>query len=502
MATKTTSAKTGASAAELRDWYNKHHSAIENYEKAQAAKKLIDVSKVETRTYTVFKRETLRRYLQNPASNYKQLIELSKFLYTRSHPYRKLIHYNASMVDVNLRTIIPIMDMTKKSKDKNKTLKDYWAICNIMNRSNIQAEITKMTIIAWREDTAYGVWYSDDTGTFILPIPYNYAKVDGVYSDGTLSFAMDMSYFDSRQDQLEMWGEPFVHLYKEYQKDIRNNRWQHMDDDRAYVIKVNIDDPTMPLPPYVALFNQVINLADKEDLQSDKDEASVYKLLNFRVEPKGDEPDDFTVDIDTAVDYFNKAIEALPPYVGGFISPLRVEPISFEKDQAADTNIIENATKNLYNSSGGAQILHSLNITTTIGWLSVLISDTEYGARLIRPQVENNINRLVNYEKKNSCRIKLLPISPYLKNMYKESLEKDFQYGVPVKLTLNTLNGFTEVESVSMAKLEKYLDLADLYQPPKSANTQSGNQDSKLDSKPEKNPEDLSDEGDASRDKG
>lgn len=499
MATKSKSAKSGTSAAELKSWYDLHHSAIENYEKAQNALSLIDVKKTETRTYTVFNREKLRRYMKNPAANYKELIELSKFLYTRSHPYKKLIHYNASMVDVNLRTIVPIMDMTKKSKDKSKVMKDYWATCNIMERSNIQAEISKMNIIAWREDTAYGVWYSDDSGTFILPISYKYAKVDTIYPDGTLGFAMDMTFFDQKPELLDMWGEPFVHLYDAYQKDKINGRWQHMDDDKAYVVKINIDDPTMPLPPYVPLFNSIINLADTEDLQADKDEASVYKLLHFRVEPKGDEPDDFTVDIDTAIDYFNKACEELPKYVGAFISPVKVEPISFEKDQAADVNIIENATKNLYNSSGGAQILNSLNISTTIGWLSVLISDTEYGSRLVRPQVENNINRLVNFEKKNSCRIKLLPISPYTKNLYKEGIVKDFQYGVPLKLVVNTLNGFTEVETVSMAKLEGYLGLTDLFQPPRSANTQSG----KEAGRPEvTNPEDLSDEGDASRDKG
>ena len=493
MATKNKRANVGTSVEQLREWYNTHHSAIENYEKALAGMKLIDPKKTETRSYTVFKRETLREYLKNPARNYKKIIELSKFLYTRSHPYKKLIHYNASMVDVNLRTIVPVMDLTKKSRDKNKILKDYYATCNIMNRSNIKSEIYKMDVIAWREDTAYGVWYSDESGIFILPIPYDYAKVDSVYPDGTFGFAMDMTYFDSRQDELEMYGDPFVRLYNEYRKDTINNRWQHMDDDRAYVIKVNIDDPTLPLPPYLPLFNQIINLADTEDLQADKDEASVYKLLNFFVDTKGDEPDDFTVDIDTAVKYFNLAIEQLPKYVGAFISPLKVEPIAFEKDQAADTN----TTKNLFNSSGGAQILHSLNITTTIGWLSVLISDTEYGSSLIRPQVENNINRLVNFEKKNSCRIKLLPVSPYLKNMYKESLEKDFQYGVPVKLALNALNGFTEIESISMAKLEDMLGLADLFKPPQSANTQSNSSSGR----PVSNPEDLSDEGDESRDK-
>lgn len=489
----------GASAAELKEWYEKHHSAIENYERAKLGIQLINPKEAEVRTYSVFSREKLRNFLRNPAANYKRLIELSRFLYTRSHPYKKLIHYNASMVDVNLRTIIPIQDMTKKPKAQQKILKDFWAICNIMNRSDIQAEISKMNIIAWREDTAFGVWYSDPTGSFILPISYEYAKVDGQYSDGTLSFAMDMTFFDKKPELLEFYGDPFIRMYAEYQKDKVNGRWQHMDDDRAYVIKVNIDDPTMPLPPYVPLFNSIINLADTEDLQADKDEASVYKLLNFQVKPKGDEPDDFTVDLETATNYYNKAVEMLPKYVGAFLSPVDVTPIAFEKDQAADVNIIENATKNLYNSSGGAQILNSINISTTIGWLSVLISDEQYGARLIRPQVENNLNRLINYEKKNSCKIKLLPVSPYLKNQYKESLEKDFQYGEPVKLVLNTLNGFSEVETVSMAKLEQMLDLADLFQPPKSANTQSGKDDV---GRPTSNPEDLSDEGDASRDKG
>lgn len=499
MATKQNSAKSGTSVTELREWYNKNHTAIENFAKTQEAMRVWDPKKAETRTYTTFNREKLRQYLKNPAANYKQLIELSRFLYTRSHPYKKLIHYNAQMVDVNLRQVIPIMDMTKKSKDKAKTLKDYWATCNILERSNIQAEITKMSIIAWREDTAFGVWYSDDEGIFILPIPYNYAYVDTIYADGTLGFAMDMSYFDSRQDLLEMYGEPFTRLYNEYQKDARNNRWMHMDDDRAYVIKVNIDDPTMPLPPYVPLFNSIINLADTEDLQADKDEASVYKLLNFFNDTKGDEPDDFKVDMATVNEYYDRACEALPKYVGAFISPVKIEPIAFEKDQAADVNIIENATKNLYNSSGGAQILNSLNISTTIGWLSVLISDTEYGARLIRSQVENNLNRLVNFEKKNNCRIKLLPISPYTKNLYKESLQKDYQYGAPVPLTINILNGFSEVESVSMAKLNDMLDINNLFKPPQSANTQSSEEAGRP---TVTNPEDLSDEGDKSRDKG
>ena len=477
-------------AAELREWYDK-------FTKAKAAlTKLASPDKDVGGSYMTFSREDLRMFMKNPYRYYKKLIALSQFLYTRSQPYRKMVTYNASMIDTVYRSIIPVMDMTKKLPSDQKVLKDYWTVCNIMNRSNMQAEIRKMNIIAWREDTAFGVWYSDPSGIFILPLPYDYCKVDGIYADGCLGFSMDMSYFDSKKEWVDLWGEPFVSLYSAYQKDKQNEKWGHIPDDRAYVVKVNLDDPLHPIPPYIGMFNSIINLADTEDLQATKDAASVYKMLVFEMEPKGDEPDDFKVDPDTAVDYVNRANEDLPPYVGSVLSPLKVTPISFEKDQAADVNIIENATKNLYNCSGGAQILNSLSISTTIGWLSVLISDEQFAAGILRSQVENNLNRLVSAEKPNSCRIKLMPVSPYTKSMYKESLEKDFQYGVPLKLTLNSLNGYTEVETVSMAKLEKMLGLYDLFTPPRSANTQS---DAGRDTS---SPEDLSDEGDESRDKG
>lgn len=489
-------------AAEIKEWYEKHKDTIERFEAIQNGKQLINPIKNETRTYTVFNRDTLRTYMKNPASYYKRLVELSKFLYTRSNPYRKLIHYNASMIDITYRAIIPIMDFTKDI-NQDKVMKDYWNTCKLMNRSNIKAEITKMLVIAWREDTSFGVWYADDTGVFILPLNYDICKVDNIYGDGTLGFSMDMSYFDQRQETLEYWGEPFDAMYREYEKDKTNGRWQHMPDDRAFCLKVNIDDPTLPLPPYVALFNSIINLADTEDLQATKDNASVYKMLSFELEPSKDNVDEFTVDIETAIDYFNRAVESLPDYVAAVLTPVKINPISFKDDQAADINIIENATKTLYNSSGGAQILNSASISTTIGWTSALIADEQYGTALLRPQVENNINRLVREEKTTNCKIKLFPCSPYTKSMYKEEVKSDNQYGIPLRFVLNALNGFSEIETLSMAKLEnEFLNLNELFIPPQSANTMSGSSGEVGQGAPTKSPTELTDEGDSSRDKG
>ena len=489
--------------AEMREWYEKHKTAIEKFEKIQNGISLIDPKKDNTRTYTVFRRETLRTYMKNPLRYYVKLIELSRFLYLRSNPYRKLIGYNSSMINVNYRSIIPDKEWSDKVSPE-EVIRDYYNTCKFFSVSDMQAEIYKMCVIAWREDTAYGCVYHNDDGVFILPLPYDICKVDGMYNDGGLSYCVKMSYFDNHLDEIDFYGEPFTTMYRDYQNDRINGLWQHMPDKYCFCIKVNLDDPIIPLPPYMALFNSIINLCDTEDLQADKDKASVYKLLSFELETVSgaNDPDTFTVDPDTAVDYYKKACDRLPEYVDAIITPVKVNPISFKDDQAADINIIENATKTLYNSSGGAQILNSSSISTTIGWTSALIADEQYGTNTLRAQIQNFFNRWIKFYQKTNCELVLLPVSPYTKSIYIDQLKNQFTYGMPLRLALGALDGFNELQLMSLANLENnIMKLNDSFIPPISANTQSGSEVGQ--GRPEiDNPADLTDEGDASRSKG
>ena len=116
---------TKRTTAEMREWYEAHKTAIEKYEQIKNGISLIDPKKDVNRTFTVFKRETLRNYMKNPPKYYSKLIDLSKFLYVRSNPYRKIIHYNSSMVNVNYRSIIPKQDWSV-TVDQNTLLKDYY----------------------------------------------------------------------------------------------------------------------------------------------------------------------------------------------------------------------------------------------------------------------------------------------------------------------------------------------------------------------------------------
>ena len=69
-----------------------------------AAKDIIqiaDLTKTETRTYSVYSQEKIRAYLKSPFANQDNLRSLSQFLYRMSHQYRRLIQFNAEMIDLN-----------------------------------------------------------------------------------------------------------------------------------------------------------------------------------------------------------------------------------------------------------------------------------------------------------------------------------------------------------------------------------------------------------------
>lgn len=496
-------AKTPRTAKEIEKYWLDKGSVIERFENAQKAVQLINAAKNETRTYSTFSKETLRTYLQNPASYYKMLRNLSRFLYYRCQSYRRLIWYNAGMIDTKLRVVIPLIDLVKENNPE-KVTKSYYNTLKILQPINLESELFKMRVIAWREDCAYGCVYYDDTGLFILPLDPDYCKVTSMYYDGTLGFSMDMSYFDKYTEQLAFYGAPFDKMYQAYQADKVNGKWQPMPDEHCFCLKINLDDATLPLPPYFSLFNAIISLCDSEELQAVRDEADIYKLLVLEMETIDGamNPDEFTVDPSTAVGYYNKLVSFLPEYVNAAISPVKITPIEFNQDQTSDINYIQNSTAALFNSSGGGQILNSANITTATPWADAMISDGVYATATVRPQLEKWINRWLSYVDAKHATVKLLDVTPYTKQAVVKTMKEDATYGLPLKLALNSLNGFSELETLSLNYLEEdCLHLSTKFVPLQSSNTQSGSpsESTEPSGAPEKDSGELSDSGEAAK---
>lgn len=500
-----TSAKSASSqptAQEMREWYSQNEQRLRNYAAAeQASKMLRDMTKNTTKTISAFSKETLRTYLQNIGSNEKNLRNLSRYLYYRSQVYYRLIMYNANMFCLDARTVIPSYDFVKGA-DVTKTLKTYQSTLTVLNHMNLQYELLKAYVTCFREDVFYGCVYYDDTGMFIMPLDPDYCKISGLYQTGDFSFWMDMSYFRQKQSILEAWGEPFQSMYKAY-NGVASNKWQPMPDEYAICLKARAEDWETVVPVFSGMLNSLINLLDLEDIQAIADEQEIYKMLWIELETLSGAKmaDEWKIDPSLVIEYFNKMIaECLPDYISAAIVPGKLKDINFTSSATNDTNKIAQSTQTVLNSAGGAQILNSSTIQGTTAFSAAIKSDTEFAISMLLPQTQAWVNRFLTYQVTNPAKVKFHEVSVYTKEDFKKSLMTDAQYGLPLKLTINALNGFSEMDTMAMNFLEEEcLHLSDKFVPLQSTHTMSGSENTT--GAPEKDDTELTDDGEASRDK-
>lgn len=500
------STKKQPTASEMREWYAKYASRIENFERSENALQLVDPTKSSTKNFTTFSKETLRTYMKNPLRNYKNLRNLSRYLYYVSQAYRRLIQYYANMPDLRYRSVIPRVDLNKGFDQKND-MQSYYDTLMLLDELPLTTEFYKMLVIAWIEDVSFGCAYFTEKENgrydmFILPLSADYCVVTGIYEDGSIAFDFDMTYFNSNEDLIEWWGYPWDQMWKEYQKDTRNNRYQPLPDDVAVALKVNLDSPDDILMPFMGMFSSLISLNDLVEISAIADEQEIYKLLAVTIPllDSSSEPDDFAVDPETAINFYNKMINSLPDYTNAVILPgMDIKDISFDSNKVNDVSKVENATKTVFNSAGGGQVLHNVNISGSTGLNLAMKADELQALRPLLGEIEAIVNRLISFKLNNPSKIKFLEVTKYTSEEYKDSLIKSMNYGLPFAMTIGSLSGYSEADLIAMANVNNTLGIESLFKPLATASTRSAGESQG--GAPTKSDGEITSDGEASRDK-
>ena len=336
---------------------------------------------------------------------------------------------------------------------------------------------------------------------FILKIPPEYCRISGKYFTGDYSFSVDMSKYKKFEDVLEYLGDPLLSMYKEYGGNSQK-KWQPMPDEYALCTKSRVETWETIVPIYSGLFIDLIGLLNLGDVQAVADEQQIYKLITATIPTLSgaDEPDQWAVNIDFAVDYYNKLVDSLPPYIGSVISPLPLNTISFSDDQTTDTTKVQKATKEVLNTSGGAQILNSSSISGAEAFRAATKADTELAISALLGQIQGWVNRMLSYQVKNAAKVKFFEVSSYTKDTLREAMQKDLQYDSSKMILINALNGISELDTLSMTFLANdVLDLKNKFVPLVSANTVSNASDEG--GRPEVSDSEISDDGAKTRDR-
>jgi hypothetical protein len=465
--------------------------------------KLVDLESSATKTWTVFNKENLRTYLQNPYSTNSQtnLRNLSRFLATLSFPLRRLINYLASLPDFSVYKVIPNISMLEEP-DGDSILKDYEEVCRYIRNMDLELDLFKMLVIAWREDCAYFLPLEDENGCmYLFPLDAQYCKISGVGYSGLYHVAYDFSFFNgSNSFYLDIWPKEFQKKYNAYQKDSAL-RWQELDDARCF--KINYDQPELVVSPLASLFESIIDLIDLQSLTSVKDALEIYKLLVMQIPMlDANDPDSMAISLPLAKQFYNKAASMLPPEIGIILSPMPVNSVSFDKSATSDSDAISDAYSNLMSNAGVSQIMDSSRLTGQSAVKASMMCDVMFATKGIIQQISAFVNeRIIKKFPSTQMIMKYTDVTAYTKSERIAELQKACEFGLPFKIELAMMLGQDPLENYAMDWLENKLGLATTRWTHPLVSSHTANMGSNTGGAPTKDDENLSDDGAASRDK-
>lgn len=465
--------------------------------------KLTDLTSSTTKTWTVFNKDTLRSYLQTPYATTSQtnLRNLSKFLYTLSFPLRRIINYFASLPMFDAYNIHLDFNLIEEN-DEEKLLQDYQDACKFVRKMNLSVNFFKLLVIAWREGIVYFYPYVGDDGTMLLmPLDSQYCKISSVGYNNLLHVAFDFSFFNgSNNFYLDVWAPEFKKKYNVYSRN-QSERWQELDEARA--IKIDIADLDLILSPFASLFEGIIDLVDLQSLTSVKNALDIYKLLVMKVPLLNSKnPNDFALNLNLAKQFYNQAIDTLPDDVGVILSPgMDVDSVSFDKNATSDTNAIADSYQNVMEQTGVSQIFSSNRLTGSTSVKMSMMADALMATKGLMEQITAFVNeRLLMQFPNTVAYIKFIDVTTYTKEERIKAVKEAASSGLPVKLEWATLMGYDPLEAMSSDWLETKLGLAATkwINPVRTSYTQSVTDTAGA---PTKDDGDLTDDGEASRQK-
>lgn len=446
--------------------------------------KLTDVQLTDVNTYWYhvpmryrkYTKEQVLKFMKDPERCYKQLREASIYLYAVSTQYRRVVNYFADMA-----TLDYVMYPFKFDRSKVNTkafANSYKKACDYLEIFNLKHEMRKILVTAWREDLFAGYIYQTKDSLYIRRLPPDFVKIASVV-DGCYIVSFDFTYFDQwsnvnnkLETELESWGDEFREKYAIYCTDKINKRWQLLDEEKQFNIKISEDVP-YPLIPLLGCLPGIYDIEDYKDLQKGAAVLRNYKALGLKI-PTTDKGD-FLIDKSIADQYYNQLANITPPNIGVFETPMDVVQFDFERSNAEDPDRTYEAIRNFYNDVGISALLFGSDKQTAAS-LNISIIADESLVFAVNRQIERNVNRLLKTVVKGVTKfqIKILDVSEFHKQQMHDMYLKDAQYGEPTKMATAATIGISQPTFSSIMFMENdFLNLHEEMIPLQSSYTQT-----------------------------
>ena len=338
-------------------------------------------------TYSRYTKEQILQYMQSPATNEKYLRNASIYMYDASSQYRRLIQYYALLL--KWQYIVSPLDFDVTKVKAEAFQKQYTKVANLLEMMNLPHELQKATLVALRDGVFYGAVWQTNNSYYIQRINPDYCSLTSI-ADGTWMYSVDMSQI--MESKLILYPPEFTKMWNAYRSS--GQKWQEVPESISFCLKIDETNPAYSIPPWCSTLPMLYDLETYKALQETATKIANYKMLSMKIDLNSDGAP--TVDWELAQKYYQQLQNALPPYVGSTISPMKIESYDFDKSSGTnDVDTVSRAEEQFWFDSGTSALLHGANVSNTSGALKLSIKSDEEIMFGVMNQAERLINRIL-----------------------------------------------------------------------------------------------------------
>ncbi len=407
-----------------------------------------------------YKRKDIERALLCPdrPQSEKILRAVSRFIYAVSPHYRRAITLFAAL-PTNNYIIRPLLNGDGDDDfniDKFKT--QYFEIANKYENYRFKTENTKILTTCFLDGVFYGVIMEGNNSYVLKPIPADYAIISSV-EDGAFIFSFDLNYFTkSRLAYLKQFGTDFINAYYAYRGDesrgIKGDsslRW--FEPKNQVCVKFDEEVPYC-IPPFVGVFNAIIDLETYQEIKKDKAIMENFRLIHYQIPTDSDGVPKMT--FEQARRYYDLSASSIPEGVALVMSPFKAENFVL-KNTNDNGDYVAEANKDLFANIGLNPLLFGMGDNPTSQTLELSARSDEALVFKILRQIANVFNvRYKKHKKREDYMFVLtfLEQSIFNKDKVSDAYLKAAQYGCPTKLHYLASLGFNPLDIIGGTKLE------------------------------------------------
>lgn len=431
---------------------------------------LLDLQKNKSAsvTYTRFTKEQLLKYMQTPKANERNIRNASIYMYDASSQYRRLIQYYALM-HLWAYTLSPLgFDPERVKEDTFR--KAYWKAAAQLENMNLKHEMQKASIVAFREGVLFGVQWTGTNSFFIQRINPDICQLSSV-NDGTWMYAVDFSKI--KEEELILYPPEFTTLWNQYKKN-SSQKWIEIPESISFCLKADESTGGYSLPPWASTLPMLYDIETFKSLQETSTEIANYKMIGLQIPT--DKDGNPLIDFNLASQYYQHMVNALPPYVGAFMAPMKAEAFSFEKSGGVnDVDTVSRSEEQFWREGGTSPLLFGSADNDTAGALKLSVAADEEIVLGLANQCERLVNRMLkSMSGTQKFKISFLPVTTYSRGDWLKYYKEAATLGLPVKSAYAAILGLNPTDIPGMDYVEMDLLHMGGLTPMNTSYTQSG----------------------------